>query len=147
MANANLGGDERRGKWQRRPAPPLPQNGSLVSNVLTLQGLGTTSSLNLHTGASGIPTDPFVLSMDYDAPLLASQSTGFRDTAMLGWLNPVGSATGLPQWQSAVLGNFGGPGADADPAEFQGSFAQFIENYEFSRDPALLPAGTDPSNL
>ncbi len=68
-------------------------------------------------------------------------------TAYLGWLNPTGSSSGGPQWQNAVLGNFGAVGADADLAEYQGSFTQFIDQYEFARDPSLFPAGTNPAAL
>jgi hypothetical protein len=128
-------------------SPPLPPGATIVSNVLDLNGMGTTSSVNSHTGTSGIRTDPFVLSMDYSAGLLASESTGLRSTVYLGWLNPTGSSTGTPQWQNAALGNFGAVGADADTAEYQGSFTQFIDQYEFARDPGLFPSGTDPAAL
>jgi hypothetical protein len=109
--------------------------------------MGTTTSFNARTGANGIRTDPFVLSMDYDTQLLASESTGLRSTIYLGWLNPAGSNSATPQWQNAVLGNFAGPGVDADPTEYQGSFTQFIEAYEFGRDPTLFPASTNPAAL
>jgi hypothetical protein len=109
--------------------------------------MGTTSSVNPHTGTSGIRTDPFVLSMDYSAGLLASESAGLRSTVYLGWLNPTGSSTGTPQWQNAALGNFGAVGVDADTAEYQGSFTQFIDQYEFARDPGLFPSATDPAAL
>ena len=128
-------------------SPPLAPGASIVSNVLEMNGMGTASSFNPRTGANGIRTDPFVVSMGYDAQLLTSEAAGQRSTIALGWLNPTGSSTGAPQWQNAVLGNFGAVGADADTAEYQGSFTQFIDEYEFARDPALFPAGTNPAAL
>ena len=128
-------------------SPPLAPGAAIVSNVLEIEGMGTASSVKPRTGANGIRTDPFVLSMDYDAQLLASEAAGQRSPPISAGSIPPAPAAASPQWQNAVLGNFGAVGADADPAEYQGSFTQFIDNYEFARDPSLFPAGTNPAAL
>ncbi len=117
-------------------APPLPSAASyLISNVLNLSGMSTASG-------EPVQTDPFVLQMNYNAALV---TTG---TPYLAWLNPNG---GVPVWQHATSGNFGG-GPDAI-GNFMGTFASFLAFEKsqhsglFTDDPTLNPSELSSSDL
>ena len=134
-------------------SPPLQYVGSyLISNVLNLSGLGTSGNSRTYGPSSantpyfGSPsvteheTDPFVLQMNYNVPLLSNESNQAKHgTIFIGWLAPAGFQVGgvgalltSPEWLNAVTGDFDGSGnqngflgADA-VAKYQGSFNAFL---------------------
>ncbi len=138
-------------------SPPLQYVGSyLISNVLNLSGMGS---------GSGEPnqTDPFVLQMQYNQSLLSNESAqAKKGTIYLGWLNPNGGGTGVPQWQKAFTGDFTNvltgngtvAGAAANGSDvtsqlginFQGTFDAFLTAEE-SAHSADFPGSPTAANL
>ena len=138
-------------------SPPLQYVGSyLISNVLNLNGLGTSSAANqsaTYNSAANMPyfgsntvteheTDPFVLQMNYNVPLLSGEAAqAKKGTIYLGWLAPAGLSTNgnlnlaAPTWEKAFTGDFnlttgaqdGSKGTDA-VANFQGSFLSYLNS-------------------
>ena len=161
-------------------SPPLQYVGSyLISNVLQLQGLGTSGSSANYNNATNMAyfgsntvveheTDPFVLQMNYNVPLLSGEAgQAKKGTIYLGWLAPAGTSSNgnlnlaAPTWQKANTGDFNGSGQQTGTAangtdalaNFQGSFAAFLsaENTAhpglFSDDPSLNPANLSNADL
>ncbi len=133
-------------------SPPLQYVGSyLISNVLNLNGLGTSSAANqsaTYNSAANMPyfgsntvteheTDPFVLQMNYNVPLLSGEAAqAKKGTIYLGWLAPAGfGSLTAPTWEKAFTGDFnlttgaqdGSKGTDA-VANFQGSFLSYLNS-------------------
>ena len=161
-------------------SPPLQYVGSyLISNVLQLQGLGTggnsanySSAANTsYFGSASVTehqTDPFVLEMNYNVPLLSNEAgQAKKGTIYLGWLAPAGPSSNgnlnlaAPTWERANTGDFNSSGAQTGTAangpdamaNFQGTFAAFLsaENTAhpglFSDDPTLNPASLSGADL
>ncbi len=138
-------------------APPLQYVGSyLISNVLNLSGMGS---------GTGEPnqTDPFVLQMQYNQSLLSNESAqAKKGTIYLGWLNPNGGGTNVPQWQKAFTGDFSnvltGNGAVAGAAangadvtsqlgiNYQGTFDKFLSDEEAAHS-GDFPGNPTAANL
>ncbi len=147
-------------------SPPLPfaGHGGLISNVLSLSGMGNGTPA---AGTGSVQTDPFALDMQYNPqtiPGLGSLSgTALANAALpyatngaiyLGWLDPIAGAGGVPQWVNAVNGNFDltsmtqtGVAAHGSHAAFgfQGSFAQFV--FDLSQSDPTDFSGATASNL
>ena len=156
-------------------SPPLQYVGSyLISNVLQLQGLGSNGNSANYSSAANTPyfgsstvvehqTDPFVLQMNYNVPLLSNEAgQAKKGTIYLGWLAPAGlGSLAAPTWEKANTGDFNSSGAQTGTAangpdamaNFQGTFAAFLsaENTAhpglFSDDPTLNPASLSGADL
>ena len=149
-------------------SPPLPfaGHGGLISNVLSVTGMGTGSQA---PGTGSVQTDPFALDMQYNPqaiPGLGSLSGNPLATAAepyavngaiyLAWLDPIGHQGVSQQWVNAVNGNFNSSGsqvgmtangADAKfGQDFQGSFNSFLSVLA-TDDPANFPSGTTATGL
>ncbi len=123
-------------------APPLQYVGSyLISNVLNLTGLGGSGATKTYTSSSNTnyfgtaavvenQTDPFVLQMNYNVPLLSNEGgQAKKGTIYLGWLEPADpTANGFsgPTWEKAVTGDFGSGNASDVAQNYQGSFLNFV---------------------
>ncbi len=123
-------------------APPLQYVGSyLISNVLYLTGLGGSGAMKTYTSSSNTnyfgtaavvenQTDPFVLQMNYNVPLLSNEGgQAKKGTIYLGWLEPADpTANGFsgPTWEKAVTGDFGSGNASDVAQNYQGSFLSFV---------------------
>ncbi len=158
-------------------SPPLQYVGSyLISNVLNLSGLGTTGNSKTYTppgsdtntpyfGSTSVTehqTDPFVLQMNYNVPLLSGEAgQAKKGTIYLGWLAPAGfGSLTAPTWEKAFTGDFnlttgaqdGSTGTDFI-ANYQGTFAQFLSFEKsqhsglFTDDPTLNPANLSSTDL
>jgi hypothetical protein len=164
-------------------SPPLQYVGSyLISNVLQLQGLGNSNAHQTQYTNANNPTyfqnavgntvteyetDPFVLQMNYNAPLLSNEAgQAQKGTIFVAWLAPAGApATSsallqsltAPEWLNAVTGNFDSSGhqtgvaangrdavANFNSLHGGGSFAAFVAfldssnpNGDFTSDPTV----------
>ncbi len=123
-------------------APPLQYVGSyLISNVLNLTGLGGSGAMKTYTSSSNTnyfgtaavvenQTDPFVLQMNYNVPLLSNEGgQAKKGTIYLGWLEPADpTANGFsgPTWEKAVTGDFGSGNASDVAQNYQGPFLSFV---------------------
>ena len=149
-------------------SPPLPfaGQGGLISNVLSVTGMGTGSQA---PGTGSVQTDPFALDMQYNPQAIpglgnlsgnplatAAEPYAVNGAIYLAWLDPIGHQGVSQQWVNAVNGNFnssgsqlgaGANGADAKfGQDFQGSFNSFLSVLA-TDDPANFPSGTTAAGL
>ncbi len=149
-------------------SPPLPfaGQGGLISNVLSVTGMGTGSQA---PATGSVQTDPFALDMQYNPQAIpglgnlsgnplatAAEPYAVNGAIYLAWLDPIGHQGVSQQWVNAVNGNFnssgsqlgaGANGADAKfGQDFQGSFNNFLSVLA-TDDPANFPNGTTAAGL
>ena len=149
-------------------SPPLPfaGQGGLISNVLSVTGMGTGPQA---PGTGSVQTDPFALDMQYNPQAIpglgnlsgsqlatVAEPYAVNGAIYLAWLDPIGHQGVSQQWVNAVNGNFnssgsqlgaGANGADAKfGQDFQGSFNSFLSVLA-TDDPANFPSGTTAAGL
>jgi hypothetical protein len=109
------------------PAGNLP----LISDVVNLYGMSSSAG---SSNPTAIQTDPFVLQLTFNPATLQGPGEAqqiAQGNVFLAWLNPNGGGIGIPQWQHANTGDFGGTNsAPLSMPTFIGSFLNYVNSLD-----------------
>jgi len=135
--------------WRNRTLAETPAgNSPLISDVVNLYGMSSAAG---SSNSTAIQTDPFVLQLTLNPAALQGPGEAqdiAQGNVFLAWLNPNGGGTGVPQWQNANTGDFGGTvSTPSSTPTYIGSFLNYVNSLDGNSAYPLFTQTYNPATL